>query len=98
MSPRKVLIHKGSAIDRVTSLPARIRDISALNDKPILDLVHLGIEVMQSLIVSLAILSCAEPSEILGSFGSEVVEQLEDYPPCGCGSDLNVDIDLIVCL
>lgn len=97
MSPRKALIHKGPAIDRVATLSTSIGDVSSLDHKAIDDAMKLSVQIMQLGVVrSLAVLASAEPSEILRSFGGEVVEQLEDDPTGSCGPDLDVNVHLVV--
>lgn len=97
MSPRKALIHKGPAVDRVPSLSTSIGDVSSLDHKAIDDAMKLSVQIMQLGVVrSLAVLASAEPSEILRSFGGEVVEQLEDDPTGSCGPDLDVNVHLVV--
>lgn len=97
MSPRKALIHKGPAVDRVAALSTGIGDVSSLDHKAIDDAMKLSVQIMQLGVVrSLTVLASAEPSEILRSFGGEVVEQLEDDPTGSCGPDLDVDVHLVV--
>lgn len=97
MSPRKALIHKGTSVDREATLSTSIRDVSSLDHKSINDAMKLCVQIMQlGLVWSLAVLTSAEASEILSSFGSEVVEQLEDHPAGSCGPDLDIDVHLVV--
>ena len=95
--PGKALVDEGAAVDGEAALAARVGNVSALDHKPVDDAVKLGVQVVQlRVVLRLAVLTSAEPSEVLGSFGSEVVEQLEDDPAGRSGPDLHVDVDLVV--
>lgn len=57
----------------------------------------LSVQIMQFGVVGcLSILASTKGSEVLSSFGSEVIKQLKDDPTgCRC-SDLHVNVNLIV--
>lgn len=70
-----------------------------MDHKTIDDAMEFGVKIMQLGIVGcLSILTGAQGSEVLSSFGSEVIEQLKNDPAGCCCADLHVEVDLIVSL
>ena len=96
MGSRKVFIDKSTAIDRVASLSAEIRNVAALDNEPVLDFMYLRVKEVQFLIIDLAVFPCAKGSEVLRGLGCEIVKQLEDNPASRSGSNLHIHVDPII--
>ena len=96
MCPREILIDKSASIDGIASLAARVGDVAALEHEAVDNAVEFSIEIVQFEVVGFAVLPRAEATEVLGGFGSEVVEKLVDYSACPRGSDLHVHVHPVV--
>jgi hypothetical protein len=69
-----------------------VTHISTLNHEPVDDAVKLRVEIVEFSVVGATVLSRAQTPEVLGGFGGEVVEELEDDTACTRGADLYVHV------